>query len=765
MAELIEIQNNADERQWNPFVGEETNELLKSKGFANADGTLDETGERILDETYRIMEICGNPNNSDNHETGLVIGYVQSGKTLSFTTLTALARDNNYQIIIIIAGTSIPLSNQSYERMKKDLKLDDRFDRKWIVIKNPKTQEDGNTIEMKLEQWADTISDKNNCSTILLTVMKNGNHLKNLTRLLKQLNIRNVPTLIVDDESDQASLNTKESANAGANNPINEGQASTIYRRINDLRSVFPHHTFLQYTATPQAILFTNIMNRLSPNFIKLLTPGDDYTGGKTFFIENPNLIREIPVAQVPTNQNPIHEPPESLLYALKFFFLGVAAGEILKDQRNRSMMVHPSRLTNAQNVFFNWIRSICDSWKRLLESNEDEEKSALLNEFQIAYNDLLASVGSDLPSFQELSNRLIQTINYTRIMEVNASRGKTPPIRWSDFYSHILVGGQSMDRGFTVEGLTVTYMPRNLGTSQVDTTLQRARFFGYKKSYLGYCRVWLEAPTIQAYLSIIEHEEDVRQRLEDFDVNNRHLNNWDREVVLDSVLKLTRPNVLYDAVIRDRFGSNWIEIKSPHDTDNLIETNKNALFEFLNPKAVLFGEDAGHPNRTEDQKHLVAQISLQDCLDNLLKKLKFTRESDSATYSSLRGVFNRYLENHPNENCLVYLMSANSLDDWKIRTRRLKSRLDKKEPTEIQEFEIQELFQGKNPRTGEVIYPGDREIKNNNLVSIQIHRLHLKDGEGNDIFDEDGNLKYVDVPTLAIWIPEHIGVDIIRQV
>ncbi len=63
------------------------------------------------------------------------------------------------------------------------------------------------------------------------------------------------------------------------------------------------------------------------------------------------------------------------------------------------------------------------------------------------------------------------------------------------------------------------------------------------------------------------------------------------------------------------------------------------------------------------------------------------------------------------------------------------------------------------------MIYPGDREIKNNNLVSIQIHRLHLKDGEGNDIFDEDGNLKYVDVPTLAIWIPEHIGVDIIRQV
>ena len=110
--------------------------------------------------------------------------------------------------------------------------------------------------------------------------------------------------------------------------------------------------------------------------------------------------------------------------------------------------------------------------------------------------------------------------------MEVNASRGKTPEIRWSDFYSHILVGGQAMDRGFTVEGLTVTYMPRPLATGQVDTTLQRGRFFGYKGSYLGFCRVWLDQANIDAFRAIIEHEEDVRRRLEEFDVNNKHLRN-----------------------------------------------------------------------------------------------------------------------------------------------------------------------------------------------------------------------------------------------
>ncbi len=325
------------------------------------------------------MEMCGNPEAPTNVDTGLVIGYVQSGKTLSFTSLTALANDNYYQLIIIIAGTSIPLSEQSYERMKRDLRYDNRFDRKWVIVKNP-TLQDRDTVQMKLDQWADTtFLNKEDCSTILITVMKNSFHLLNLANTFRGLNLNKVPTLIIDDEGDQASLNTRASVNADAGSAVNEGEASTIYRRITDLRGIFSHHTFLQYTASPQGNLFINIMDRLSPNFIKLLEPGDDYTGGNIFFVQNPHLIRLIPTAQIPTNNNPMHEPPESLLHALKVYFLGVVAGELKKDQRNRSMMVHPSRLTNAQNIFYNWIKDVCDAWKRLLQSNDEDEKRALL--------------------------------------------------------------------------------------------------------------------------------------------------------------------------------------------------------------------------------------------------------------------------------------------------------------------------------------------------------------------------------------------------
>lgn len=744
MAEVIEIQSDAENANWVPFVGDETNELLRSKGFANADRTLNANGERVLDETYRIMQVCGNPNTATNSETGIVIGYVQSGKTLSFTTLTALARDNNYQIVIVIAGTSISLVNQSTNRLSADLRLNVRYDRKWTLLQNPNTREDRETIETTLTQWSDNTFPNGRCRTILITVMKHGSHLSKLTNIFAGLNLNGVPILIIDDEGDQASLNTRArwAARQGIDvEDLTENDVSTIYRRITGLRAICPHHTFLQYTATPQANLFINIMDRLSPNFIKLLTPGQEYTGGIDFFRNNPNLIDEIPINEIPTANNVLHDQPESLVSALRIFFLGVVAGGLQNNHRNRTMLVHPSRLQGDHNQFTNWVRNTCNSWQRLLIGNEEDEKQDLLNDFRISYSQLQITV-ADLPTFEILTGSdLIHAIQYTQIVEVNSRNGTTPQINWQDWYSWILIGGQSMDRGFTVEGLTVTYMPRNVGVGNVDTIQQRARFFGYKRSYLGYCRVFLDQVTIDAYNFIVEHEEDVRNRLEEFDVSNRHLNDWDREAVLDQMLNLTRANILYDGLDRDRFGEDWYRINAPHDTENLIQSNSTALFDFLNSNAAMFAEDDGHANRTQEQKHLVARISMRECLDHLLNKLKYTRESDSATYSSLRGILKGYLDEHPDDDCLIYLMSAHSLEDWTRRTRRL----DRND-------EIQQLFQGRNPRTGEVVYPGDSEIKNESLLTIQIHLLNIRDTD------------FTSVPTLAIWIPEHIGRDIIRQ-
>jgi hypothetical protein len=140
---------------------------------------------------------------------------------------------------------------------------------------------------------------------------------------------------------------------------------------------------------------------------------------------------------------------------------------------------------------------------------------------------------------------------------------------------------------------------------------------------------------------------------------------------------------------------------------------------------------------------------------------LKFTRESDSQAYSSLRGIINGYIEENPNENCLVYLMSSKVKNNQVVQTIR-KRRLNQNDA-------IQQLFQGEQPTTngrlrkGEV-YPGDSNIKTQNMVTIQIHRLNLTDTNGSEIIDENGSPLYEDLASIAVWIPETIGKDIIRQ-
>lgn len=760
--ETIEILKNSSSAisRWSPSQGEEIEGLIRHKGFIDDLGRINEAGENVIDETFRIMEMCGDPNAAVYTNTGLILGYVQSGKTLSFTSLTALANDNGYQIIILIAGTSLLLSNQSYKRMEKDLRIETRNDRKWTIIKNASSKYDLENIEKKLEQWKDQSFPRNKCTTVLITVMKHASHLSNLTKVLKEVNLVNVPTLIIDDEGDQASLNTKANANKDDGRLINEGDVSVIYNKIDKLRMVFSNHTFLQYTATPQANLFINIMSRLSPNFIKVLKPGKGYVGGASFFLENPKLIRLVPSNEINNGIETLSEPPSSLLLALKVFYLGVSAGELdnSKDkQTNRSMMVHPSRLTGSHKIYYTWIKSIQKSWERLLGGKDEIDKSMLLDDFLIAYQDLKDTVGTQLPDFKELvGNRLVHAVRNTCIIELNSSNQATPIVNWNNFYSHILVGGQAMDRGFTVEGLTVTYMPRSLATAQVDTTLQRARFFGYKGTYLGYCRIWLDQPTIAAYISIVEHEEDVRKRLLEFDINNRHLNELERGTVLDEMLRLTRPNIISDSLIRTYFGKEWFIVRAPHDTDTLIIENKICIEKFLLDHSSQFNEDSGHINRTSQQIHLNAQIPLQLCLFNLLNRIKFSRASDSQDFSSIRSLISNYLTKNSDALCSIYIFSSHKNGN-KISQNIRKRRLNNKN-------EILTLHQGSNPKSGLTVYPGDAKIKIENQVSVQIHRLHILGKNGENIIDENNSIQYQEVYSVAVWLPQNAGKDLIIQ-
>lgn len=716
---IIELIDPIPGGRWSPVAGVETSDFLST--------VVPEVSRNIVrDSAISILAKSVPPTGEPGQETGLVVGYVQSGKTMSFETVAVLARDNAFQIIIVVAGTANPLLEQSSGRLRRDLRLDDpERARRWIQFQNP-VANDANVQAIRdvLEDWRDTETPEEYKKTVLITVLKNYRRLQNLTDLVGACGAQGVPVLIIDDEADQASLNTE----------VAQGQESSTYRCLMMLRQALPSHTYLQYTATPQAPLLVSIIDALSPNFVQVLEPGQEYVGGREFFADNLTYVRVIPPQDVPTNINPLSEPPETLLDALRIFMVGVAAG--LRDGHNtgnRSMLVHPSHRTAQHQEYYNWVRDIFEEWKRILNlSDNDPDKQELIEDFQIAYDDVAGTTGDGLASFDELAPTFRFAFRNTRVLEVNARGGHTPPVDWRSAYGWILVGGQAMDRGFTVEGLTVTYMPRGIGVGNADTVQQRARFFGYKRRYLGYCRVYLEQGTLSAFQSYVEHEEDIRAQLEEFQEGGRPLNDWKRAFVLDTALRPCRHHVLEFDYMRGRFSDDWVAPRVVLASDSVMQANREIVTAFTGGLA--FSNDKGHPHRTAIQRHQVCEnVPLRAVIEQLLVRVRITGTTDSQRNTGLLLQLSRALENNPDEVCTVYKMSPTS--------RRRRS-ID-------ENGEVTNLFQGEAPvhpreRRGEV-YPGDRAIREDETVTIQIHTLDLT---------RDDDVAAQNVSIIATWVP-----------
>ena len=723
------VAGDGPQLNWQPAVGPESNDFLQAVvPEASRDG--------VRDAAVSILAKGVAPDAGQGNETGLVVGYVQSGKTMSFEIAAALARDNGFQIVIVVAGISNNLLDQSTGRLRRDLRLDEpNRERRWIQFQNPANDDATvQAIRDVLDDWRDPGTPEEYKKTVLVTVLKHHQRLRNLTQLLQVAGMQNVPVLIIDDEADQASLNTE----------VAQGEESTTYRRLMELRGVLPIHTYLQYTATPQAPLLVSIIDSLSPNFVQVLEPGEEYVGGQEFFADNLALVRVIPPQEVPTNANPLNEPPESLLEALRVFMVGVTAG--IREGRNtgnRSMLVHPSHRTAQHQEFYNWVRDIFDEWKRTLNlPDNDLDRQELIEDFRDAYDELAQTAPNGLPGFDELVPSLRFAFRNTRILEVNARAGRTPEVDWRSAYGWILVGGQAMDRGFTIEGLTVTYMPRGIGIGNADTVQQRARFFGYKRQYLGFCRVYLEQGTLNAFQSYVEHEKDIRSQLEAVQEDATSLNEWKRAFVLDPALRPCRHHVLAFDYMRGRFSDQWAMPRVVLASDEVVQANRQVVAHFT--RSLAFVDDDGHPDRTDAQRHqLCREVPLRTAMEQLLVRMRITGTTDSQRYTGLLLQLSKALEDDPDEACTIYRISP--------ATRRQRGVDDNGEVTN--------LFQGEAPvspreRRGEV-YPGDRAIHEDGIVNIQIHELDLTH-EGNTIKEH--------VPIIAVWVPARLGVAWINQ-
>lgn len=668
--------------------------LPDAEAWASVEGTASAILARCLPPDPKVVR----------QRTGLVVGYVQSGKTISMTSVACLARDNGFGLVVVLAGTTDNLHKQSWKRFRDYLQTTDGPRRLWYMLSSAdhELQKNAGGLRSALASWRAKGPGSKRASAFLV-VMKNYAHLDQLDQVLSQAEVRDIPTLVIDDEADQAGLNTKQN-----------GAPSTTYAQIRRVRQTLGLHTYLQYTATPQAPLLISIADHLSPDFSVVLEPGKGYTGGRTFFVERPQLVESIPENDLFKSGSPPTEPPESLLTALRTFMVGVALGFHREGQAgaNRSMLVHPSTQQADHDHYHRWVVLARDRWKETLRlPDTDPDRGELEAEFESAAVQLRAG-GAEIPPIAELGEELRSALEDTQVHKVNSETGAE--VDWTNGYSHILVGGQKLNRGYTVEGLTVTYMPRSAGTWTADTIQQLARFFGYKQKYLPLCRAYLNPDVVDVFRAYVDHEEDLRGQLRQFP---GPLKEWTRQFYLDQRVKPTRASVITDRYLRIN-PEKWFIQNAPFD-EAILDDNRRLTAALL---AQVEGTLSDHP---EAARHKEARISLARLADFLFS-YRIVGEDDEAHFQSARYIIGQMLARQPELPASLVVMGSAD------RTAR--------------SGEIVKLHQGYDRKTMGRDYPGAGKVRSAELVTLQLFDLQVK-------VEETGE-SIPNVPTIALRLP-----------
>jgi len=650
----------------------------------------------IVASSLDIVKRCKPFNAVDGSKTGLVVGYVQSGKTMSMTTVASLARDSGCRLVILLAGvTEILLKQSARKRLKPYLlnKPDQRSG--WLLIDTVDSvqlkKDHRERFKQSVDLWRNSSIAENKKRPIFISVMKNHHHLSHLTELLKTADLHGIPTLILDDEADQASLDNNAARRAAGK--IDE--ASTTHERIAQLRQALPNHTYLQYTATAQAPLLISVENILSPDFACVLEPGKSYTGGKAFFLEQKGLVKPLPTDDVVEDES---APPELLYQAMLEFYVGVAIGLLEEDKGKRSMLVHPSGRMNDHDVFMAHVRKVKAQWDKDL--NGAETRADVLEEFEEAFKRLKTTAPS-LPPWELVADELPFALSETQLWKVNSEDGAE--VDWDMAYGHLLVGGDKLNRGYTVEGLTVTYMPRSAGAWNADTIQQRARFFGYKAKYLGLCRIYLHPDVLQAYRDYVHHEEHVRSQLKKH--QGKPLKEWRRAFFLDHRMHPTRASVLSDPIHRVEI-EGWFRQRAPHHapTDVALAQNRATTAQLRQ-----LCDAAGWTPFASATQHEVAELPLKTVYDTFIADYQCF-DVDAESWLGIALVVGELLSKVPDAQCAIVSMGKGE------RRRR----------GQDARHNIAQLFEGRRPKTGTPTYGGDEVVRDPTFVTLQLHTLDV---------------------------------------
>ncbi len=643
--------------------------------------------ERIWQTSRRTLD-SARPGLVDGEAlTVMVLGYVQSGKTTSMAALMALACDDGVDLVISLLGTTTLLLEQNASRLSSALGIQSRTDYKWTEIVNPSSKSD-------VRQIVDWLSKGR---SVFIPLLKHAKRIDALRHVLEDERLAHRRILIIDDEADQASLNTQ----------VRTAGESRVYEAILNLRRVCTHHAYVQFTATPYALLLLEKEDHLYPDVVQLLEPGTGYTGGKEFFIDSRSaLVHPIPRGDEQGSQLPIGLP-RSLRLALANFLVG-AAHLLARDPMNApiSMLIHPHSKTSIQERYRFLLQNYFEDMR---DVSEVSSEMADIDPDFVSQLDALEKRVGPIPSMDNLLTSLKRVIKEVHISLLNSTT-EIEKVKWNESPVHVLIGGNKLDRGFTVEGLTVTYMNRT-ASEQVDTTEQRARAFGYRREYLPYCQFFASNRTIDLLTDVVRTEIDLRQEIEDALLRGESVREWSENVglLLPEGSKPTRDAVV-SAITVNQLG--WHYIRRPSRDPEAIRHNR-ALIE----KTGLFSAQVQNYGRLAFPTLELDRLSLLEQLIEPWSVPDFTPNWQRDHLLEVVTRTSRFID-----KVIVVLMDVEIDGERRARQREWRD-----------ETGFVNIFQGRDNKRGTTGYgyPGDRAVGEDAFrkgdLMVQIHRVIAK--------------------------------------
>jgi hypothetical protein len=449
---------------------------------------------------------------------GLVVGYVQSGKTSNFTAVISKAADINYRMFVVLSGLTNSLRNQTQARLETELvNLNPAG---WLTLTQGEKDFSGRmpvTVDYAL----------NPGKKILVVLKKNQAVLRRFIRWLSGGNptlMQSCPILVIDDEADQASVNASN----------NEQRRTAINALLLQLLGLSPKAAYVGYTATP----FANVLNEppednnLYPrHFILSLPRPKNYFGPERIFgrerlrteeddseIDGLDMIRPVTDEEADRLRAGTEAfQPEivpSLGAALKYFWMATAARLVRRSTIDFStMLVHTTLLTDTHQFYREQLEQFRTSYASLLANDTEAQKAALRKQWDDEAARLdRTKAGCALPAvtFDELWPHFTEIVNKTKIVvdnhrsqdRLNFSNDRKGTI-------YLVVGGNTLSRGLTLEGLVVSYFIRT--STAYDTLMQMGRWFGYRTGYEDLPRIWMTNELAENFFDLATVEEDFR--------------------------------------------------------------------------------------------------------------------------------------------------------------------------------------------------------------------------------------------------------------